>query len=218
MEKRRSPEIKKPDPNILQVQRKAGESDEEQLARLKIGPHATAVTVVESFSHALGSIDFTATYGVLKKQTERVNNGDMSDAEAILSAQATTLNSIFTELACRAARQNCIPQFEINMRFALRAQNQARLTLETLSKIKNPPVVFAKQANIAQGHQQVNNGIPARVEDKNAQNELLEASYEKPEWMDTGAARATAPGNQEVEAVGTVDRAKDTEGQGRGKP
>lgn len=30
-----------------------------------------------------------------------------------------------------------------------------------LAGIKNPPVVIAKQANIAQGHQQVNNGLPA---------------------------------------------------------
>jgi hypothetical protein len=39
-----------------------------------------------------------------------------------------------------------------------KAQNQCRMTLETLSTIKNPPVVYAKQANIAHGPQQVNNG------------------------------------------------------------
>ena len=46
---------------------------------------------------------------------------------------------------------------------ALRAQNQCRMTLETIATIKNPSVVFAKQANIAAGHQQVNNG-PAQAE------------------------------------------------------
>ena len=40
------------------------------------------------------------------------------------------------------------------MRMALKAQNQCRMTLETLATIKNPPVVFAKQANTAQGPQQ----------------------------------------------------------------
>ena len=46
---------------------------------------------------------------------------------------------------------------EAYMRMALRAQNQVRLTLETINTIKNPPVVIAKQANITSGPQQVNN-------------------------------------------------------------
>ena len=45
------------------------------------------------------------------------------------------------------------------MRMALKAQSQCRATLETLATIKNPPAVFARQANIAQGPQQVNNGM-----------------------------------------------------------
>ena len=45
------------------------------------------------------------------------------------------------------------------MRLALKAQGQCRATLETLATIKNPPVVFARQANIAQGPQQVNNVV-----------------------------------------------------------
>ena len=46
------------------------------------------------------------------------------------------------------------------MRMAMKAQNQCRMTLETLATIKNPPVVFARQANINNGgQQQVNNGV-----------------------------------------------------------
>jgi hypothetical protein len=44
------------------------------------------------------------------------------------------------------------------MRVALKAQNQCRMTLETLATVTNPRVVYAKQANIANGPQQVNNG------------------------------------------------------------
>jgi len=45
----------------------------------------------------------------------------------------------------------------------MKAQNQCRMTLETLAAIKKPPVVFARQANINQGNgnQQVKNGTPA---------------------------------------------------------
>ena len=39
------------------------------------------------------------------------------------------------------------------MRIALKAQSQCRATLETLAAVKNLPVVFARQANIAQGPQ-----------------------------------------------------------------
>jgi len=42
------------------------------------------------------------------------------------------------------------------MRKTLRAQSQRRSKLETLAAVKNPPVVFAKQADLASGPQQVN--------------------------------------------------------------
>lgn len=45
---------------------------------------------------------------------------------------------------------------------ALKAQAQCRATLETLAEIKNPqPTAFLRQANIAYGPQQVNNGVRA---------------------------------------------------------
>jgi hypothetical protein len=93
------------------------------------------------------------------------------------------------------------------MRMALRAQNQCRATLETLATIKNPPVVFAKQANINQGsgNQQVNNGTPAPAShaQKNIiqPNELLEVQHGG-ETLDTSATGTTIRKNQAVEAVG----------------
>src|SRR3546814_3695576 len=49
------------------------------------------------------------------------------------------------------------------MRLALKAQSQARTTIETLAEVKNPKAVaFVKQANIA-NNQQVNNGDSAEV-------------------------------------------------------
>jgi hypothetical protein len=41
------------------------------------------------------------------------------------------------------------------VRLTLKAVGQCRATLETLAAIKNPLVVFAKQANMAHGPQQV---------------------------------------------------------------
>jgi hypothetical protein len=47
----------------------------------------------------------------------------------------------------------------MHMRLAFKAQSQSRAAIETLAEIKNPrQVTFFKQANIAGGNQQVNNG------------------------------------------------------------
>lgn len=48
-----------------------------------------------------------------------------------------------------------VDQIDRFTRLALKAQGQCRATVETLAAIKNPPVVFARQANIAHGPQQV---------------------------------------------------------------
>ena len=62
------------------------------------------------------------------------------------------------------------------MRLGLKAQSQARATLETLAQIKNPPVVYARQANVASGPQQNNFGVPSRVQTEINQSQLSESS------------------------------------------
>jgi hypothetical protein len=68
-----------------------------------------------------------------------------------------------------------MPHYESFLRLAYKAQSQCRSTLQTLSDIKNPSVVYAKQANISTGNQQINNAVSAsRTENnKKQQNELL---------------------------------------------
>ena len=90
-----------------------------------------------------------------------VRAGDLAGAERMLAAQAPrTLDAIFNEMARRAALNmgQHIEAMDVYMRLALKAQSQARATLETLATIKNPPVVIARQANVTTGPQQVNNG------------------------------------------------------------
>ena len=80
---------------------------------------------------------------------------------------------------------------EMYMRLALKSQSQCRATVETLAEIKNPShVAFVRQANIANGPQQVNNGIaadaPRAVENVIQPSKLLEGERIG-ERMDTGA-------------------------------
>lgn len=140
-----------------------------------------------------------------KKLIEQVNDvkkGDMSRPEAMLLSQAHTLDMLFNNLAQRAFGQAHMPHYESFLRLAFKAQGQCRSTLQTLSDIKNPSVVYAKQANINNGNQQINNGIPVpRTEkNKNQQNELL---TELPnETLDRGRAGETIGANSKLEAVG----------------
>lgn len=87
-----------------------------------------------------------------------VKEHDLSHCEEMLIGQAEALQSIFTALSRKALNQQYLKDYEVFLRLALKAQSQCRATIETLATLKNPPVVFAKQANIAQGHQQINNG------------------------------------------------------------
>ena len=94
-----------------------------------------------------------------KKLIEQVNDvkkGDMSRPEAMLLSQAHTLDALFNSLAQKAFMQTHMPHYESFLRLAFKAQGQCRSTLQTLSDIKNPSVVYAKQANINNGNQQIN--------------------------------------------------------------
>jgi hypothetical protein len=114
------------------------------------------------FGHGtFGELSLTDCAKVLKHTAQGLNDGDLSAAVTMLSAQAVALNAMFGELARRSSlnMSQYIDASERYMRLALKAQGQCRATLETLATIKNPPVVFARQANINNGgQQQVNNG------------------------------------------------------------
>ena len=125
--------------------------------------------------------------------------------------QANTLDTLFTSLTQRAAGAN-LNELDNYLRLALKAQSQCRVTLETLAAIKNPPIIFAKQANIAHGHQQVNNDSPrargrsksVRQEPRKAQTKLLEQQTNELQRMDTRATGKAGRGNQTVAAVAAV--------------
>ena len=140
----------------------------------------------------------------LVAEIDEVAKGNMARPEAMLLCQAHTLDFLFSQLAQKANNQQHMPNYEGFMRMALKAQNQCRMTLETLSNLKNPPVIFAKQANFSGGgHQQVNNGVPGQTsraeENQNLQSKLL---TELPhETLDTGRTGEAVPVNSELEAL-----------------
>ena len=197
--------------NHLEIRGQSGEDEEVTRARNVIGPEVKGAVTTSAFCKVFGEIDLQAMLGELDRQNEKVRGGDISRADSLLMTQAHTLDAIFNELARRAALNmgehlNAMDRY---LRLALKAQSQCRATLETLAAIKNPPVIFAKQANIANGPQQVNNGAvqPVAREEKTIQpNELIEVQHGQ--RMDTGKTGAAIGADKELETVGAIDRAE----------
>ena len=181
------------------------------VAKIAIHPGYNAAAVLEKYGSAFGTQDVGALCEALKTSMTKVQGGSLADCEAMLMGQAHALQAIFMNLSRRSASHEYLKQMETFLRLALKAQSQCRATLETLASIKNPPVVFARQANIANGPQQVNNSDTntggARMHAGNnfsEPNKLLEASDERP--LDTGATCAAIGANTPMPAMAEIDR------------
>lgn len=191
--------------NMLIVDKKPEKSKEQVHADLAVNPAVTGAVVVQSFGKShIGPLEIGETLEAVMETTRKVKKGDMSGPEALLVSQAAALNSIFTELARRAGANmgEYMGAMESYLRLALKAQAQCRATIETLADMKNPPLVIARQANISNGPQQVNNGQPPRVVDSaTSPNELLE----QPDGprLDAGTTNAAIARDPAMVAVGT---------------
>lgn len=139
-------------------------------------------------------------------QAQRVADGDMRVVERSLAAQAVALEQLAASLIARGMTADLLPQAEAFLKLGLRAMSQARQTAETLAVVKNPSVIYARQANFATGAQQVVNHAPAR-EIPTEQGKLLEGEHG--ERMDAGEASKTARGDSAMAPVGAIDRTAD---------
>ena len=201
----------------IQVTAPPGMSEDRVLCDLVSHGMATNAATAMRFVRAEhGELSLTDMVASLRDQGEAVNRGDFAGSERMLNAQAVALNAIFGELARRAALNmgEHLAATEIYMRLALKAQSQSRATFETLAAIKNPPVVFARQMNVAHGPQQVNNGTAPNGTPANAHpgevaslpKELLEDMTHGRTQLDNRATAATGRKNPRVEPVGAINR------------
>jgi hypothetical protein len=199
-------------PAALVISVRPGESAAHAVAASALDPTAAAACTITRINAKLPELDVNAFAAELQAKARAANSGNSEPSEAMLVAESHTLDCLFHTLTGWAL--NHVGQggnaayFETFMRLALKAQSQARATVETLAEIKNPPVVFARQANIANGPQQVNNGAETRVREiKSPQTKLLEAEHG--ERLDSRTTAATSGANQELAAVGTIDGTED---------
>jgi hypothetical protein len=203
-----------------------------------------AAQTVTTFKLGLGVPDPTlpAILGELRRQVDRVENGDLSLAEALLVSQAVSLDAIFHNRLMASFKNFQADHFEAGgllMTQALRAQAQSRATVEALVYLKHPPsanFIRTPQANIAHGPQQVVNGAPlasgqaspaaapfadsrargGESVDRPIEPQLLEAPHG--DGLELGATGAAGAAHPALEAVGAEHRAAHGRRQGPGGP
>lgn len=192
----------------------SGPSIDEQgrsYARLITSPELAACRVIALMqpNSLSADIDVPTLLATLRDQAAAVQHGDLAYAEAMLINQSSALQALFVRLSEKAMEQTQMPNVEGFMRLALRAQSQCRATLEALSAIKSPPIVYAEQANVTTGPQQINNCItpPAGAQViESEQSQLSGGSHEL--LSDTRASGNAGQVNSSMETLGEIDGAE----------
>ena len=162
-------------------------SDSERYAKVSLSPSTMSAILTDSFtSSILPKTEILDVASALREKIITVQDGDMKPIEAMLIAQAQALETMFVSLGRQATSKTQLNQYTAFMNLALKAQAQSRATIQALIELKYPKqATFVKQANIANGNQQVNNAeITHAKENQNPQNKLLEVQAN--EWLDNG--------------------------------
>ena len=206
----------------LKVEARSGDTEAKAIARTMLRPTVNAAVAIQRFCKPAGKeLDLNELITELSGQCAAVSRGDLTRSEAMLIAQAHTLDAIFANLAYRSAINigDYLNAADTYMRLALKAQSQCRATLETLAALKNPPTIIARQANVTTGPQQVNNGVEpgnstpfegdaangtraCARESKNEQNKLLEVT--NGERLDTRTSSTAIGVDSQLATVGAV--------------
>ena len=136
----------------------ASEADQvKRTSELLTGSVFPATAVVNAYLRT--SEDPREVMRALNAKAESVFTGDMEDVQSMLMSQAISLQAMFADLACQAAKQNTVSNTQILTQLALKAQAGSRATLQALADLKKPrQIAFVQQANVAH-NQQINNGL-----------------------------------------------------------
>lgn len=149
--------------DTIKITKRPDQTDEEAMAGVAYDPIARSLSTGRRYVEpSFGKRGISESFAILRDRAIAVNGGDLTGMERTLVAQIDCLDAIFTEMGRRAAAnlsEGFIQAGETFMRLALKAQAQSRATIETLAAMKAPPAVFARQANVTTGPQQVNNTV-----------------------------------------------------------
>ena len=189
-------------------------AESERYAKISLSASFMSAAIADSFTSALlPDAKLADVASELGDKISIIQNGNMKPIEAMLIGQAQALQTMFVTLGRMATTKTDLQHYTAFMNMALKAQSQSRATIQALTELKYPKqATFVKQANIAGGNQQVNNG---QVTDKpttthahaharvieNQPNELL--SEMNNAILDTSRTAATSRNDKAMATVAT---------------
>lgn len=148
--------------NALTVEQTTEETGAQAMARKVLDPGFRHAVTASSFAgKVLGnSIEHPGLMDYVDhvlKVGGKAEEGDLAIASRLLASQAITLDSMFTELARRAAlnMSEYVNAAERYGRLALKAQSNCRATLETLAKLHQPREQTVRHVHVNEGGQAV---------------------------------------------------------------
>lgn len=181
-------------------------------AKVSLSAATMSAALSDSFTSPLfPDLNMGDVINVLNEKISTIQGGDMQPIEAMLISQAQALQTMFVSLGRQAASKTQLNQYTAFMNLALKAQSQSRATIQALIELKYPKqATFVKQANIAHGHQQVNNETNTRAfahtkENDIQPNELLEDNHGS-QTMDKRATQTTIPEDKAMATLATQHR------------
>jgi len=148
--------------NTMNLEQSATETSAQAMARKVLEPHLRHALTASAFAGKILGTNIEAP-GIMDyvhhelAVTAKAEAGDLAIASRLLAAQAVTLDSMFTELARRAALNmgEYIKAADRYARLALKAQGNCRATLETLAKLHQPREQTVKHVHVNEGGQAV---------------------------------------------------------------
>lgn len=162
MANRRKPKDSMNPNDALVIEQATEETGAQAMARKLLQPTLKNAAAASAFtSKMIGSDLRLPGIGDYADHVQSVTNaaagGDVAMASKILAAQAITLDSMFAELARRAAMNmgEYINAAERYGRLALKAQSNCRSTLEALAKLHQPREQTVRHVHVGQGGQAV---------------------------------------------------------------
>ena len=151
----------KPNHKLL-VEQTSNETGAQAMARKLLQPTIKNAVAASTFTSNLIGSDLEkpglSDYAQhVQAVSHKAQTGDLTMASQMLAAQAVTLDSMFAELARRAAlnMSDYIDAAERYGRLALKAQGNCRATLEALAKLHQPREQTVRHVHVNEGGQAV---------------------------------------------------------------
>lgn len=141
----------------LKVPAESGRTAEQAFVSAQFSPAVGGAMVAIAICQQGPDLDLTQAALYLKDAGAVAAAGDLSKLQEMVAIQARTLDLVFGQFLRTATSQTNFDIKEKYIRLALKAQSQCRASVESLAVMQQGPAIFARQANFAQGPQQVNN-------------------------------------------------------------